>query len=520
MRLEQLIALLEANGAQVEQADDGTFTLLAGGVPAEGLSFEDLLALAIQTYFGNMVWPPMKLNLATGEDEIDRDAAFKVLGQLRAIAQEEIKAQTEETKQTQIQGVELSRQGQIEQEMQRLGRSTPMTPEIQQRIAILSQELQRELATSAKKGKPIPLQEGQLPEIERGGYIYRYNEATGDYDTPIRPKTAQRTFDQLWDSMADDLFDTGDFRALANLYDQKQAVEAGRLDPFTLFDLVAPNAQNPQHFAELWNSFATEYDNWRAGVLGGQVEETSPGQATRLATIPPQAPGQGQTPTYTPVPGLTPEQNERNAQIEAIGGIEAYSRQVTGPSPAGLSASQQWVRSRQGQVMEDPNPGTSTPGRFYDPIGHMWEPLDAYNERMAKFKANQGFQAQAPTPAPGSSNIPPWQLYGAGYKQEGPMPPDQQAQYDAFRVQQPQANPFAQTTGAGTTRPNPFAPTPRLPEAPPQFGGTIEEGGGFAPVSTNPWAAAFTQGTTRFEGFNQRRQREFMGRRPKRTFFG
>ena len=118
-------------------------------------------------------------------------------------------------------------------------------------------------------------------------------------------------------------------------------------------------------------------------------------------------------------------------------------------------------------------------------------------------------------PAPGSSNIPPWQLYGAGYKQEGPMPADQQAQMDAFRVQQPQANPFAQTTGVKTTRTNPFAPTQRMPTPPPQFGGgTMEEGSGFAPiVSGNPLAEAFSR------AFNQRQQSKFLQRRPKRMSF-
>ena len=357
----------------------------------------------------------------------------------------------------------LSRQGQLEVEMQRLGRITPQTPEIQQRIAILGQELQRELDTSKPPREPTPLQEGQLPEIERGGYIYRYNEATGEYDTPIRPKTPQRTFDQLWDGMADDLFDTGDFRVLADLYDQKQAVEAGRLDPITLFGLVAPNAQNPQHFAELWNGFATEYDNWRAGVLGGQVEETSPGQKDRLTAIPPQA----------------------QPQAQPQGGL--------GLLP-GENAAEYGLRTGQGGV-----------------------PTEEEETGMAAGvpSAPQGFQAQAPTPAPGSSNIPPWQLYGAGYKQEGPMPADQQAQMDAFRVQQPPANPFAQTTGVKTTRTNPFAPTQRMPTPPPQFGGgTMEEGSGFAPiVSGNPLAEAFSR------AFNQRQQSKFLQRRPKRMSF-
>ena len=35
-----------------------------------------------------------------------------------------------------------------------------------------------------------------------------------------------------------------------------QPVEAERLDPMTLFNLLAPIAQNPGHFIELWDRFA------------------------------------------------------------------------------------------------------------------------------------------------------------------------------------------------------------------------------------------------------------------------
>lgn len=333
------------------------------------------------------------------------------------------------------------------------------------------------------------------------------NPPTSEAQLSDVPETPARDFDALWDEMAADLFDTGDFAALAEVWDKRQAVESGRLDPVTLFNLVAPIAQNPQHFSETWNAFATEHDKWRAAVLGRQ-------------------PAFGEMrPTVTPT-----------ADAEVTGETSAVGAPVT---PTGLTASQQWLRSREGQVIVDPNPETSTPGRFYDPIGRVWEPMEIYNERMAAFRARQAAPAIspfAPSTTARTSEEEEWLRAFTERRQQAAVrgvgvPADQQQRFEelarkraATATSTPgtapatttRPNPFAPSPTAtvnGTARPSPFAPTPRLPKALPQFGGRAQEGGGFAPGSTNPWLNAFSN------AFNRRQQERFKRRGVQRLSF-
>ena len=296
-------------------------------------------------------------------------------------------------------------------------------------------------------------------------------------------KANKRTIDDIEDELwQKSLAGDADARSLLYLLDSlRDDLERPRgLTPQQAMGFIMDLAISPDEMG-VWIDALTA--DWQQGQFAqtGQTPQAPPNplspqftatqgqqdgfQATPPGGQPGKVGGQAQIEAITAemqVLGRTPETPERNAKLKALGEeirVLQRSQEVerTGAAPGGvqappqgLTASQLWVRSRQGQVMVDPNPETTTPGRFYDPIGHMWEPMEAYNERMAKFKAGQA-AAQQPAPALGSSNIPPWQLYGAGYKQEGPMPPDQQAQYDAFRVQQPQAPPVVTPpVGQGT----------------------------------------------------------------------
>ena len=294
-----------------------------------------------------------------------------------------------------------------------------------------------------KEAQDIPLEEGQPIIQSRDGFDFQYNPKTGEYDKHIG-RTPARDFGQMWDDMANDLWDTGDLTALATLWDQRQAVESGRLDPITLFNLVAPIADNPQHFAETWNAFATEYDNWRQQALGGQQAGfQAKGQPS---TVEQQATRMGQNPAVT----------------QALG--------------AGYSPLQ--LQPPEGQIVAEN-------GRFYDPVNHVWEDWDVFQQREA---ANE------------------------------------QSRQVAQKSQQAATQPPATTTGtqlvgttpvqpAATAKVNSFAPTPRLPKAPAQFGGDPAAGGGFAPIPDNPMAAAFAR------SWNKQRQKTFVRRGPARTSF-
>ncbi|MDP2726498.1 MAG: hypothetical protein Q8P59_03040, partial [Dehalococcoidia bacterium] len=128
----------------------------------------------------------------------------------------------------------------------------------------------------------IPLQEGQLEQIERGGYVYNYNPQTGDYDIPVAPvqeEPRSRTLDQ----MLIDAVEAGDLmeqERVINLMDRVEAIR-NRPRPMNdqeIFEFLAPIAQNPQHFEELLRAFKQD--------MGQQAPLVSVGsQGKRFPTL-------------------------------------------------------------------------------------------------------------------------------------------------------------------------------------------------------------------------------------------
>ena len=336
------------------------------------------------------------------------------------------------------------------------------------------------------------------------------------------------------DDMLIDALEAGDLAEQERVLNLMDRVEALRNRPrpmndAEIFEFLAPIAQNPQHFEELLRAFRQD--------VGQQVPMVSMsgeghGQQGPVGVPPGGQPGkvggQGQIEAIQAemqALGRTPMTPERDARLQALSGElralqESQEVERTGALPGfvqappqgqGPTASQQWVRGRTGQVMLDPQGS----GRFYDPEGHMWEPWEAFQQRMA---ASAAAQALTPAPTPGSANIPPWQLYAGGYKQEGPMPAEQQALYDAFKQKQ-QQGPQVQVPGGGNgTTAQPFqgqqlrppqVGVPNIVTQQPAFGGTE-----FFPVPTgNVLQEKFTR------EYNETQQERFKRRRvPQVTF--
>lgn len=120
----------------------------------------------------------------------------------------------------------------------------------------------------------------------------------------------------------------------------------------------------------------------------------------------------GMAPPSSATSGLTSEQQGVSDAIDEVGGLENYLKRTQGGesgATTGVSPfSQQWVSGRVGHdIIPDPNPGTSTPGRLYDATDHVWEPLADYNQRMQTVQGSS-----LPTATPSVVAPSPFQAYG------------------------------------------------------------------------------------------------------------
>lgn len=474
MNIDDAIALYQSEGVEVVPNEDGSGFLLTFQGETSFATAEEMIQEMVENppYFWpqGKQWPPMTVRIVKDEfgDET-RESVFD-WSTYQKVLQADITRPEPSYK-----GFPATPEGKVQAEAQ---------------AKAVGGKVVYDSATNTYRVDPTQTEGLGQPEFTTGpdGNQWVRTSPEGAWQ-PYNPP--QRSFDEMWASMADPLFDAGDYNAVATLYDQRQAIESGRLDPLTLYNLVAPMAQNPQHFAELWNSFATEYDNWRQQGLGQGAQAGGFGVTAQGATGSDVFPGGANV--------YAPGDTEIDQGAEGIGPPFKASTQTAGQVVGETGV--RWL-ARTGQKY--PNGMTK---ENWDALGPeaqeialaMEEAFTLTPEQLAAVKANrEASQARTKTFA-GTSQ-------GAGFAVTGGLP-----------VQgQPTKQTFASTT-TPTTAQSPFAPTMKLPKGLPNFGGgTMAEGSGFAPVPKNPWAAAFV--TDPKTGFNPGQQRKYMARSLQRVW--
>jgi len=339
----------------------------------------------------------------------------------------------------------------------------------------------------------------------------------------------QRTLDQYIEDLIINATGPEDFAKAYALDDARDRLNEKKLTPQDAFNLIAPIAQNPTHFAELWDSLAqatqrvatptyeqmtapTAPNTLQAPLGAGTLDFSRTGTAQGV-TGSKVFPG-NMTPAYSPWAspesrdirpgetfeewqvrtgtasqfGMTAEQVAAAQGMEQAGGLEAYLRQ-TQKKAQGMSPEEAaWVADARSKGVTE----------------------DIIQSRLARARA---FRAQAEAakmqPAPGATgvNVPPPGWGTSRYvpnDQWNAMTPEQR---EAFMESTPTPTPISTPISTPTQQvKNPFMAAVKQE---PAFGGTP-----FYPIPKgNPWQEMFTR------GYNERQQDIFKRRRvPTRGF--
>lgn len=209
MTLEEIIALFASLGVTVSQADDGSYTIAVAGESVPGLTFNELIGLAVDEFLPGIPWPPMTTDNVTGESSINIPQYRQVLNDLRGIAE----------------------------------RSTAVED-------------------ASFKGFPTR-EEAERRAQELGpGFTATYHSASNTFRVEEAAQQQQRrSFDELVDDMFSEALRTGGnvpidrILYLDNLRDQMNRREVTEIEAF---NLAAPVAQNPQHLRELMDALLSE----------------------------------------------------------------------------------------------------------------------------------------------------------------------------------------------------------------------------------------------------------------------